>query len=367
MTGSLAPSGYILLADVSGYTMFLTTSELEHARDIMSDLLEKVVAGTKPPLQVSKLEGDAVLSYGMESAILGGQTLIEMIEECYVGFRRAIERMVLNNTCKCNACTNISNLDLKFFVHHGEFALQQVGDRQELFGPTVILAHRLLKNDIKEATGIAAYTAYTGAAIEQMGRELVEGMHSHRLHYEDVGEVEIWIEDMRHAWEASRKENLINLAAKEILMEESTEFGLPPETVWSYLTDPEFRKTFMAADSAAVSKKSAGRVAEGTVFHCYHGGGEVPQEVVEWRPFERMVTHDSVKVMGATVKLYSIYELAPTEDGTRMTVRFGRLTGPKIQAALAKKGFGAQRDKMMEDSRNFKERIEADYLARVKV
>lgn len=360
-------NGYILLADISGYTMFLTSSELEHARDIMSDLLEKVVTGTRPPFQVSKLEGDAVLSYGLEGTFLAGQTLIEMIEDCYVGFRRAVELMVLNNTCKCNACTNISSLDLKFFVHHGEFALQQVGERQELFGPTVILAHRLLKNDIKEATGINAYTAYSGAAIDQMGRELAEGMRPHRLQYDDVGEVEVLIEDMRPVWEASKNRNVITLAEKETLMDESIDFELPPEAVWSYLADPEYRKTFLAADSTEVTQKAAGRVTEGTVFHCYHGNQEVPQEVVEWRPFERMVTHDSVKVMGAWVKLYSIYELAPTEAGTRLTVRFGRLTGPKLQALLAKKGFPSQRDKMIADARNFKERIEADYRERAEV
>ena len=141
-------------------------------------------------------------------------------------------------------------------------------------------------------------------------------------------------------------------------------FHLDPS---GYLAEPEFRRTLQAADAAAVSKKAAGRVTEGTVFHCYHGGHEVPQEVVEWRPFDRMVTHDSVKVMGATIKLYSIFDLAPIEGGTHMTVTFGGLTGPKLQAALARRSFPGRAEKATEDGRSFKERIEADYRERVGV
>lgn len=39
--------------------------------------------------------------------------------------------MVLNNRCQCAACANVSALDLKFFVHYGEFAIQKLGDHDE--------------------------------------------------------------------------------------------------------------------------------------------------------------------------------------------------------------------------------------------
>lgn len=56
-------SGYLLLADISGYTAFLSESELEHARDTLTDLLGLLIDHARPPLVISKLEGDAVFSY----------------------------------------------------------------------------------------------------------------------------------------------------------------------------------------------------------------------------------------------------------------------------------------------------------------
>ena len=85
-----------------------------------------LIAHTKPPLVISRLAGDAVISYGLREGFYSGQTFIELIETNYVAFRKAIERMVLNNTCRCNACANIANLDLKFFVHFATFAIQRL-------------------------------------------------------------------------------------------------------------------------------------------------------------------------------------------------------------------------------------------------
>jgi hypothetical protein len=56
--------GILLIADISGYTIYLQGSGLEHAHGVLTDLLAVLVEGTWPPLAVSNLEGDAVFSYG---------------------------------------------------------------------------------------------------------------------------------------------------------------------------------------------------------------------------------------------------------------------------------------------------------------
>ncbi len=80
--------GPILIADITGYSRFLNESELVHAEQTLSALLELLVEQTRPPLVVSKLEGDAVFSYGIDGNILQGQAFAESIEACYVEFRR---------------------------------------------------------------------------------------------------------------------------------------------------------------------------------------------------------------------------------------------------------------------------------------
>ena len=82
--------GYFLIADITGYTQYLNASELEHAQQTLTALLNLLISRTKPPLIISRLAGDAVISYGLRDAFLQGQTFVEMLEDTYVGFRRAM-------------------------------------------------------------------------------------------------------------------------------------------------------------------------------------------------------------------------------------------------------------------------------------
>ena len=132
----MADAGHIVISDITGYTEFLSQSELEHAEDSLRSLLNLMLEHTRPPLIVSRLEGDAVISYALDGSFLQGQTLVETLESTYVAYRQALQRMILNTTCTCNACRNIPNLDLKFFVHYGSFMLQALGSYTELIAAT---------------------------------------------------------------------------------------------------------------------------------------------------------------------------------------------------------------------------------------
>ena len=54
--------GYLVLADIGGYSGYLALVELEHAHEILTDLLEVIVEKFKTILTISKLEGDAVFA-----------------------------------------------------------------------------------------------------------------------------------------------------------------------------------------------------------------------------------------------------------------------------------------------------------------
>ena len=58
--------GYLVLADISGYTAYLAGVELDHAHEILTDLLTTIVNLFKTVLTISKLEGDAVLLYAVK-------------------------------------------------------------------------------------------------------------------------------------------------------------------------------------------------------------------------------------------------------------------------------------------------------------
>lgn len=79
--------GALLIADVSGYTQYLGGVELEHAQDILADLLGDVVVANASAMRTAKLEGDAVFCYA-PAGTLDGPALIDTIESCYFAFRR---------------------------------------------------------------------------------------------------------------------------------------------------------------------------------------------------------------------------------------------------------------------------------------
>src|SRR5439155_10668275 len=58
--------GCLLIADISGYTAYLSGVELEHAHDILADLLGTVIGELRGLFQLAKLEGDAVFCHAPE-------------------------------------------------------------------------------------------------------------------------------------------------------------------------------------------------------------------------------------------------------------------------------------------------------------
>jgi hypothetical protein len=59
----------------------LQRSELEHAHDILSKLLELVLKHITTIFTLSKLEGDAIFAYTPDEKLARGETLFELIEQ----------------------------------------------------------------------------------------------------------------------------------------------------------------------------------------------------------------------------------------------------------------------------------------------
>ena len=92
--------------------------ELDHAQDILADLIGAVVSALRPTFRLAKLEGDAAFMYAPLERI-DGSVLLDVVERCYFGFTRRRRDVRQATSCECNACSRIPDLDLKFVVHHG--------------------------------------------------------------------------------------------------------------------------------------------------------------------------------------------------------------------------------------------------------
>ena len=149
-------SACFVIADISGYTSFLAGVELDHAQDIIADVMDTVVRCLRPPFRLAKFEGDAAFFYAVANKV-DGSLLQDAIESAYFAFRRRLRSIAQATSCECKACSGMQNLDLKFVSHYGEFIKHRMAGREELAGRDVILIHRLLKNTVNERLDGHAY------------------------------------------------------------------------------------------------------------------------------------------------------------------------------------------------------------------
>lgn len=188
-------TGYLVLADISGYTAFVAQTEIEHADMALSFLLETIVEKISGLLTICQLEGDAVFAYIEESKLKEAKSLLGLIDQTYLAFRDHAEALHAGATCPCRACKAIPTLDLKFMVHHGEFILQRVAGVEHLLGTDVNLIHRLSKNHVSESTGWRGYALFTNQGLERMQTDKTSFVQQTES-YEHLGEVETFVMDM---------------------------------------------------------------------------------------------------------------------------------------------------------------------------
>lgn len=312
-------TGYLLISDISGYTSFLSKTSIEHGSDVLRSLLNTIIEHTKPPLTISKLEGDAVFVYAPEKSFVQGQTLLEAVEQIYFAFKRTLEQNALNTTCDCDACRLMPTLDLKFVLHHGFYTLETLGkDYVELIGSDIIIVHRLLKNNIIEKTGVEAYLFVTQAASEamQLG-EITEFMTPHSETYDNLGQVAGYISDMQAAWIVEREQRRIVPEPEETWFTLHVDIKAPPSVVWDYLSEPELKVKWhgMLTDVRIVEPRK-GRMGPGSEHHCSHAMGVTIWYFRDWRPY-KYFTYDTA--IGLGIFSRSTIALQPTSVGTRVS------------------------------------------------
>ena len=199
-----AQAGYLVLADISGYTSFLAKTEIEHAEKALSILLEDIIETLDDVLTIVKLEGDAVFAYVSDEQKSDCNAMLKLLDNTYLMFRDSAYALHSQATCPCKACQAIPTLDLKFIVHHGEYMIQQVAGNTDLLGNDVTLIHRLAKNRVTESTGWNGYVLFTGNCLERMQADkkpFIQQVES----YEHLGEVQTYVMDLRARYDEKKK------------------------------------------------------------------------------------------------------------------------------------------------------------------
>jgi hypothetical protein len=186
-----AEHGVLVLADISGFTAFVTAVELEHGPQIIGALLEAVMPRLAPPLEIQEIEGDAVFALGPDGALLPPARLLDIFDSAFAAFKETRRKLSADESCSCGACRSVERLDLKIVAHHGRFLRHAVGGRAQVAGVDVILAHRLLKNGV---TTSRAYVLVTDALLGWLGLDPTKlGLVSRVESYEHLGDVRCFL------------------------------------------------------------------------------------------------------------------------------------------------------------------------------
>lgn len=180
---------FFFIADISGYTAYMVKNEKEQAHGtlIISELIKTVAREAALPIEIAKLEGDAIF-FCLPAALLTKEiALTEQLLHFFSAFSKKVEELQQSTACDCGACANIEKLNLKIVVHFGKASRETIGSFHELSGVDVILVHRLLKNQVKEKR----YLMLTEAAhallqLPAAGR-VVRGVERDK----DIGEISV--------------------------------------------------------------------------------------------------------------------------------------------------------------------------------
>src|ERR1041384_1634783 len=136
--------GPIVLADISGYTNFVATTELEHSRRVVAMLLETMIESQQGRLEVGQVAGDAGLFLG------GGlhPPFLSWIDSMYGAFQRMARDLGGRRDCGCRACGLAGTLTMKSLAHYGRWNLLRIGPSAQVHGSDAIVPHRLAKNSV---------------------------------------------------------------------------------------------------------------------------------------------------------------------------------------------------------------------------
>jgi uncharacterized protein YndB with AHSA1/START domain len=329
--------GCLLLADISGYTRYLSGVELEHSHDILADLLGVVAGELTAAGRLAKLEGDAIFVCDREGQT-DGETLLATLDAAYSAFATRRRTIDLRTTCQCAACAQISGLDLKLIAHHGSFVEHVVAESPEVVGPDVITVHRLLKNTVTERTGVEAFAFVTSACAETLGVDAPAlGLSAHEEEYDDVGRVAGWVRDLGARWHEAQARAPVRIAADEAHWSVEGLCPAPPSSVWETLVDPNRVLGWKVGVSSVDMRNPAGGRGVGSVTHCVHGRQAFDQEILDWRPF----TYFSYRETGPHGPFLWTFELNGQEQGTAVTIRVNRIgdTRQRLVMALGRRHF----------------------------
>lgn len=193
-TNTTIQPALLFMPDISGFTEFVTTTEITHAQSIIQEVLETIIESNHIGLEVGEIEGDAIFFYRLGKAPSLNE-LLKQVQIMFTRFHQHLQMFDKQRICPCDACYAASQLKLKIVAHFGEVSGYAVKSHRKLFGRDVIVLHRLLKNSLnKKEYALITDPLMEGATATMQLPEWFEPEGAKEQY--DVGEVSFKVSDL---------------------------------------------------------------------------------------------------------------------------------------------------------------------------
>src|SRR5438046_5461981 len=298
--------GALVLADISGYSRFVAQTEVDHSWSVLHELLATMVRSLSGRMDVSQVEGDAILFISG----LSTPEVIAAVEGTFVAFHRRLRVLQAVTTCLCSACANISMLKLKFVVHHGKFSRQRLGSVEQLHGTDVIVAHRLLKNSVPSKE----YLLVTDAVLDRLPTGTLARFTPDTESF-DLGSISGGDQQIAHVWEEARARERQRVAPEEAQVNSEVTVDAPIDLVHSLMLEPDVMQRYLFSDDVVVIPGARGEEL-GSEFHCHHGGSVVTLRVVSTEPGRELTLYSD-----QPTDMYITSRIAHESDGRTSIMR----------------------------------------------
>ena len=219
MESSAQPT-LLFIPDISGFTKFVHETEISHSEHIITELLEALIDANEMDLQISEIEGDAILFYKPGE----NPTAVEILAQAqrmYIKFHSILRKYETQRICQCGACLETNDLALKFIIHFGNISVNQIKTSSKLFGKDLVVAHRLMKNDIS----LEEYVLITDQLLNSCSS---------------------WVDIEQVAWEVPSQGNSnydFGSVKYCYLSLDPLKSMIPQPTIEDYIPDPKMNKT----------------------------------------------------------------------------------------------------------------------------
>ncbi len=305
----------LFIPDISGFTSFVNTTEISHARHIIEELLEILIDANEMGLEVSEIEGDAILFYRFGQAPTAAE-LLAQVQRMYTRFHAHLRMYETHRICQCGACSNVNMLTLKFVAHFGEITTKKVKEHSKLFGKDVIVAHRLLKNDIQHHE----YSLFTDQVVKACATwvELPTVAWSEVEHGNsqyDFGAAQYCYLPLHplRAYVPEPKIEDFSLPGKKMkVMETEGAIQAPLEMVFNVISDLSFRHGWMDG-LKGVGQLNSRIVRHGAAHRCIIKNNEKDPHVVS-HDFKRqgnMITFTDTNRKDGVCVVYTLQQIGP--------------------------------------------------------